>query len=103
MASRLGKADRIAAARAAAAAATDQVASRRLFSKKSEKTSERGWDKPVYAPGEEPSKWDLSEWSLRRKMVLVLAVPVIVAAVFGGLRMNTERQLADNYAASASR
>ena len=102
MASRLGKADRIAAARVAAAAATDQVASRRLFSKKSEKTSERGWDKPVYAPGEEPSKWDLSEWSLRRKIVLVLAVPVIVAAVFGGLRVNTERQLADNYAASAS-
>ena len=73
-----------------------------MFSKKSEKTSERGWDKPVYAPGEEPSKWDLSEWSLRRKIVLVLAVPVIVAAVFGGLRVNTERQLADNYAASAS-
>ena len=56
----------------------------------------------MYAPGEEPSKWDLSEWSLRRKIVLVLAVPVILAAAFGGLRVNTERQLADNYAASAS-
>ena len=72
------------------------------FSKKTEKAAEPGWDKPVYAPGEEPSKWDLSEWSLRRKIVLVLAVPVIVAAAFGGLRVNTERQLADNYAASAS-
>ena len=76
--------------------------SKRFFPKRGEKRPERGEDKPVYAPGEEPSKWNVSEWSLRRKVALVLAVPVIVAAVFGGLRVNTERQLADNYAATAS-
>ena len=56
----------------------------------------------MYAPGEEPAFWNLSEWSLRRKVALVLAVPVTLAAVFGGLRVNAERQLANNYAASSS-
>ena len=101
VAGKVGKADRLAAARAAAAAA-DEVVSKRFFGRRGEKSTERGWDKPAYAPGEEPSKWNVSEWSLRRKLALVLALPVIVATVFGGLRVNTERQLADNYAASAS-
>ena len=57
----------------------------------------------MYAPGEEPSFWNLSEWSLRRKVALVLAVPVTLAAVFGGLRVQRRAaQLANNYAASAT-
>ena len=99
---KVGKADRLAAARAAAAAKTDAVASSRFFKRDEKKSDDRAWDKPTYAPGEEPSKWDVSEWSLRRKVALVLALPVIVAAVFGGLRINSERQLASNYAASSS-
>ena len=101
---KVGKADRLAAARAPRPARqADEVPRASACSRAvSKKQPTARWDKPVYAPGEEPSSWDVSEWSLRRKVALVLAVPVIVAAVFGGLRINTERQLADNYAASAS-
>ena len=98
---KVGTADRLAAARAAAAAVTDEITSTRA-SKRAEKKAAKDSDSPVYAPGEEPSFWNLSEWSLRRKVALVLAVPVTLAAVFGGLRVNAERQLANNYAASAS-
>jgi hypothetical protein len=98
---KVGTADRLAAARAAAAAVTDDITSSRA-SKRAEKKAAKDSDSPVYPPGEEPSFWNLSEWSLRRKVALVLAVPVTLAAVFGGLRVNAERQLADNYAASAS-
>ncbi len=34
-----------------------------------------------------PSLFDVSEWSLRRKVALVLAVPVLLAGTFGGLRV----------------
>ncbi len=98
---KIGKADRLAAARAAAVT-VEGAAGKRFFNRKADTSNDRAWDKPVYAPGEEPSKWSVPEWSLRRKVALVLALPVIVAAAFGGLRINTERQLADNYAASAS-
>jgi signal transduction histidine kinase len=98
---KVGTADRLAAARAAAAAVTDEITSSRA-SRRAEKQAAKDSDAPVYAPGEEPSFWNLSEWSLRRKVALVLAVPVTLAAVFGGLRVNAERQLANNYAASAS-
>ena len=98
---KVGTADRLAAARAAAAAVTDEITSTRA-SKRAEKKAAKDSDSPVYAPGEEPSFWNLSEWSLRRKVALVLAVPVTLAAVFGGLRVNAERQLANNYAASSS-
>ncbi len=59
-------------------------------------------EKYVWAPGEKPSFFNVSEWSLRRKVALVLAVPVLLAAVFGGLRVRTEMAQADNYAATAS-
>ena len=98
---KVGTADRLAAARAAASAVTDEI-TRGRATKRAEKKAAKESDTPVYAPGEEPSFWDLSEWSLRRKVALVLAVPVTLAAVFGGLRVNAERQLANNYAASAS-
>ena len=32
----------------------------------------------------------LPEWSLRRKLALVLAIPMLLAATFGGLRVHTE-------------
>ena len=59
-------------------------------------------EKHVWAPGERPSMFNLSEWSLRRKVALVVAVPVLLAGVFGGLRVRTEMAQADNYAATAS-
>ena len=98
---KVGTADRLAAARAAAAAVTDEITSTRA-SKRAEKKAAKDLDSPAYAPGEKPAFWNLSEWSLRRKVALVLAVPVTLAAVFGGLRINAERQLANNYAASSS-
>ncbi|MEO6509683.1 MAG: HAMP domain-containing sensor histidine kinase [Nocardioides sp.] len=59
-------------------------------------------EKYVWAAGEKPSPLNLSEWSLRRKVALVLAIPILLAAVFGGLRVRTEVAQADNYAATAS-
>ena len=53
-------------------------------------------------PQTKPSLFDLSEWSLRRKVALVLAVPVLLAGTFGGLRVRAERAQADNYAATAT-
>jgi signal transduction histidine kinase len=70
--------------------------------KRSAKTAERAASSPTYAPGEKPSVFNLAEWSLRRKVALVLAVPVILAGAFGGLRVSTEKAEADNYAATAS-
>jgi len=91
---KVGTADRLAAARAAAAAVTDEITSSRA-TKRAEKKAAKDSDTPVYAPGEEPSFWNLSEWSLRRKVALVLAVPVTLAAVFGGLRVNRARKRND--------
>ncbi|MFZ2015045.1 MAG: ATP-binding protein, partial [Nocardioides sp.] len=42
----------------------------------------------------------MSEWSVRRKVVAVLALPVILAAVFGGLRVRTELTSASDYSAN---
>jgi signal transduction histidine kinase len=39
----------------------------------------------------------VSEWSVRRKVVAVLAIPVVLAAVFGGLRVHTELTNANDY------
>ena len=39
----------------------------------------------------------VSEWSVRRKVIAVLALPVILAAVFGGLRVRTELVSASDY------
>ena len=43
----------------------------------------------------------LPEWSLRRKLALALAVPMLLAATFGGLRVHTELAQADNFSATA--
>src|SRR6188472_2745420 len=43
------------------------------------------------------SAFRVSEWSVRRKVVAVLAIPVILAAVFGGLRVSTELSDANGY------
>jgi signal transduction histidine kinase len=45
----------------------------------------------------------VSEWSVRRKVVAVLAIPVILAAVFGGLRVRTELQDASTYSSNQQR
>ncbi len=46
------------------------------------------------------SAFRVSEWSVRRKVVAVLAVPVALAAVFGGLRVSTELSSASDYSAT---
>src|SRR4051795_6307270 len=49
------------------------------------------------------SAFRVSEWSVRRKVVAVLAIPVILAAVFGGLRVSTELQDASTYSTNQQR
>ncbi len=43
----------------------------------------------------------LPEWSLRRKLALALTIPMLLAATFGGLRVQTELSQSDNYSATA--
>src|SRR3954462_6440227 len=43
----------------------------------------------------------LPEWSLRRKLALTLAIPMLLAATFGGLRVHSELASSDNYPATA--
>jgi signal transduction histidine kinase len=45
----------------------------------------------------------VSEWSVRRKVVAVLAIPVVLAAVFGGLRVSSELQDASAYSTNQQR
>ncbi len=49
------------------------------------------------------SAFRVSEWSVRRKVVAVLAIPVVLAAVFGGLRVRTELQDASTYTTNQQR
>src|SRR5205814_2383624 len=49
------------------------------------------------------SAFRVSEWSVRRKVVAVLAIPVVLAAVFGGLRVSTELQDASSYSTNQQR
>jgi hypothetical protein len=49
------------------------------------------------------STFRVSEWSVRRKVVAVLAIPVALAAVFGGLRVSTELTEPRDYSAAAQR
>ena len=49
------------------------------------------------------SAFRVSEWSVRRKVVAVLAIPVILAAVFGGMRVSTELTDASNYSSNQQR
>ena len=43
----------------------------------------------------------LPEWSLRRKLALALAIPMLLAATFGGLRVHSELTQSDNFSATA--
>ncbi len=52
--------------------------------------------------GRKSSGLRLSEWPLRRKVALALAVPMLLAAVFGGLRVQSELTQAANYRDTAS-
>jgi signal transduction histidine kinase len=49
------------------------------------------------------SAFRVSEWSVRRKVVAVLAIPVVLAAVFGGLRVSSELQDASSYSTDQQR
>jgi signal transduction histidine kinase len=49
------------------------------------------------------STFRVSEWSVRRKVVAVLAIPVILACVFGGLRVSTELRAANDYSTNQQR
>jgi signal transduction histidine kinase len=49
------------------------------------------------------SAFRVSEWSVRRKVVAVLAIPVVLAAVFGGLRVSTEVQDASSFSTNQQR
>jgi signal transduction histidine kinase len=53
------------------------------------------------APG--ASLFRVSEWSVGRKVVAVLAIPVILAAVFGGLRVRTELTEASDFSTNQQR
>jgi signal transduction histidine kinase len=41
------------------------------------------------APAKRPPAWSLSNWPVRWKVLAIVLVPLILAAVFGGLRINT--------------
>lgn len=43
------------------------------------------------------------EWPVRRKIVLVLALPVVLATVFGGLRVHSELDSASSYSTTKAR
>jgi signal transduction histidine kinase len=49
------------------------------------------------------STFRVSEWSVRRKVVAVLAIPVILASVFGGLRVSSELRAANGYSTNQQR
>ncbi|MGH3362378.1 MAG: ATP-binding protein, partial [Nocardioides sp.] len=48
------------------------------------------------------TRFAVSEWSLRRKLALTLAIPLLLATVFGGLRVRSEFTQASDYSASKS-
>src|SRR3954453_23747979 len=95
---KVGVADKLAASRAAAAHANDGGSTKRSWPWSGRKSATAKASAPVPAspPGQKPAWYDLSEWSLRRKVALVLAVPVILAGAFGGLRVRSEMSQADN-------
>ena len=49
------------------------------------------------------SAFRVSEWSVRRKVVAVLAIPVVLAVVFGGLRVSSELKDASGYSTNQQR
>lgn len=55
------------------------------------------------ATSEDVPWFDISEWSLRRKLALALAIPMLLAATFGGMRVVGAAQDAANFAQLESR
>src|SRR3954447_11826862 len=49
------------------------------------------------------SAFRVSAWSVRRKVVAVLALPVVLAVVFGGLRVSSELTSASDYSTNQQR
>ncbi|AKU15205.1 HAMP domain-containing sensor histidine kinase [Luteipulveratus mongoliensis] len=50
-----------------------------------------------------PASWlNLAEWSLRRKVAIVLLIPVLLAAIFGGLRVRSELADSSRYSEAKS-
>src|ERR1700750_2417029 len=49
------------------------------------------------------STFRVSEWSVRRKVVAVLAIPVVLASVFGGLRVSSELNAPSDYSTNQQR
>src|SRR4051794_285058 len=49
------------------------------------------------------SAFRVSAWSVRRKVAAVLALPVILAVVFGGLRVSSELTSASDYSTNQQR
>jgi len=47
-------------------------------------------------------RFDISEWPLRRKIALAVAIPMLLAAVFGGLRVQSALAQAANYNTTAN-
>ena len=43
---------------------------------------------PPGSPAKRPPAWSLSNWPVRWKVLAIVLVPLILAAVFGGLRVN---------------
>ena len=44
-------------------------------------------ENPPVAPAKRPSRWSLSNWPVRWKVLAIVIIPIAVAAVFGGLRV----------------
>ena len=43
----------------------------------------------VPSPAKRPSRWSVSNWSVRRKVFAIVLVPLLLAGTFGGLRVYT--------------
>ena len=52
--------------------------------------------------GRVASALSLPDWSLRRKLALALTIPMLLAATFGGLRVQSALSESDSYSATAS-
>ncbi len=44
-------------------------------------------EEPAPMPARRPSRWSPSNWSVRWKVLAIVVIPVVLAAVFGGLRV----------------
>ena len=55
------------------------------------------------APAKRPPTWSLSNWPVRWKVLAIVLVPLILAAVFGGLRVNTAMSSSSGLRLAAAR